>query len=182
MQEFFVPRESFSAFLSEVREIVVKDLNRETLVTLLNVTVRFVQRDRVSALPYARHESGVFAFVFYYRIRRLTEADELLRGYHEVCREHHPLSSRPPPIRVVTTMTCDSGSRAQHCSSGAPSTSLIGITIRTRSSSRPTRTCLCSAPGKFTTTRPLRSSSIFGGIATGRASPRFPPAFCLRFP
>lgn len=82
LQEYFVPRENFGAFVLDLKEIVLRKLNKEALVTLLNISVRFVQNDTDTALPYARHPRGSFAFVFYFRLRRSAEADEILRTYH----------------------------------------------------------------------------------------------------
>lgn len=51
-------------------------------MTLLNCTIRFVHQDTDSALPYARHPTGCYAFVLYYRLRRTPDADAVLRRYH----------------------------------------------------------------------------------------------------
>jgi SAM-dependent methyltransferase len=82
LQEYFIPRERYAEFVERAKPIVLTSLNAETCLTLLNVTIRFVHQDTHTALPYARHASGVFAFVFYYRLRRTAEADEVLRKHH----------------------------------------------------------------------------------------------------
>jgi len=84
LQEFFVPRASFADFVAGARGPLVVELPKESLVTLLNISVRFVRQDVDTALPYARHVGGSFAFVLYYRMRRSAEADAVLRRYHTV--------------------------------------------------------------------------------------------------
>jgi FAD/FMN-containing dehydrogenase/SAM-dependent methyltransferase len=84
LQEYFVPRACFADFVEGARAPLVNGVGKETLITLLNITIRFVQRDTDTALPYSRAEGGSFAFVLYYRLRRSAEADAVLRKYHSV--------------------------------------------------------------------------------------------------
>ena len=84
LQEYFVPRARFLDFCTRARAPVLEGINKEALLTLLNITVRFVQQDRCTALPYAAAPEGSFAFVLYFRLRRSAEADALLRRYHGV--------------------------------------------------------------------------------------------------
>ncbi len=58
LQEYFVPTEKLEAFLTKLRESI-KRYN----INLLNVTIRYVPRDKKSFLPYARTDS--FALVLY---------------------------------------------------------------------------------------------------------------------
>jgi FAD/FMN-containing dehydrogenase len=67
-------------FYTEFKAVVLKDMRAETLVTLLNTTIRYVRADTHTALPYARSDS--YAFVLYFRLRRTREADEVLHKYH----------------------------------------------------------------------------------------------------
>jgi FAD/FMN-containing dehydrogenase len=59
LQEYFIPREKMAAFVDGMRAIVNDDL-----ANLLNVTIRVVHRDTITALPYAKQD--VFAFVLYF--------------------------------------------------------------------------------------------------------------------
>jgi FAD/FMN-containing dehydrogenase len=67
LQEYFVPREQFVAFVDGLRETV-----ESTGANLLNVTVRNVRRDEITALPYARDD--VFGLVLYFN-QKLSVAD-----------------------------------------------------------------------------------------------------------
>ena len=67
LQEYFIPRERMPAFVDGLRVIV-----RETGANLLNVTVRIVEKDDITALPYAKED--MFAFVLYFN-QRLNEQD-----------------------------------------------------------------------------------------------------------
>lgn len=59
LQEYFIPREKMPAFIDDLRKTVLaNDAN------LLNVTVRIVSKDTVTALPYAKED--MFAFVLYF--------------------------------------------------------------------------------------------------------------------
>ena len=63
LQEYFVPAQSFTGFLGEMRRIL---LSAE--VNLLNVTLRWTKADRTSALPYASEDS--IALVLYVNMGR----------------------------------------------------------------------------------------------------------------
>lgn len=82
LQEYFVPRDTFAHFYEALKATVLQHIQKETLITLLNTTIRYVKKERYSMLPYAREDS--FAFVLYYRLRRTEEADQVMRKYHEV--------------------------------------------------------------------------------------------------
>ena len=67
LQEYFIPREKMAPFVDGLRAIVSDDL-----ANLLNVTIRIVHRDTITALPYAKQD--MFAFVLYFN-QKLNEAD-----------------------------------------------------------------------------------------------------------
>src|SRR5260370_41513475 len=57
--EYLIPPDKMPAFVDGLREIVKKDG-----ANLLNVTIRIVHRDSITALPYAKQD--MFAFVLYF--------------------------------------------------------------------------------------------------------------------
>jgi FAD/FMN-containing dehydrogenase len=59
LQEYFVPRARFAAFVEGLRDVVTREG-----ANLLNVTVRSVEPDSLTALPYAPH--AAFAIVLYF--------------------------------------------------------------------------------------------------------------------
>jgi hypothetical protein len=67
LQEYFVPPDQMPAFVDGLRTVVKR--NR---ANLLNVTIRIVHKDIVTALPYAKED--MFAFVLYFN-QRLNDAD-----------------------------------------------------------------------------------------------------------
>jgi FAD/FMN-containing dehydrogenase/SAM-dependent methyltransferase len=83
LQEYFVPKENFNSWISEAKNIVMKQINQEKLLTLLNITIRVVEHDNDSMLPYSASKQGSYAFVLYYRLRRTHEATQLLASYHD---------------------------------------------------------------------------------------------------
>lgn len=73
LQEYFIPQEKMAKFVEGLRQVVYKEK-----ANLLNVTIRIVHRDTITALPYARE--AMFAFVLYFN-QKLEEADsERLRN------------------------------------------------------------------------------------------------------
>lgn len=72
LQEYFVPRERMPEFVDGLRSIVRADGSN-----LLNVTIRSVQKDTVTALPYAKQD--MFAFVLYFNQKFNEEESERLR-------------------------------------------------------------------------------------------------------
>lgn len=67
LQEYFLAPENMPEFVDGLRDIVVRnDAN------LLNVTIRIVHRDTITALPYAKQD--MFAFVLYFN-QKLNEED-----------------------------------------------------------------------------------------------------------
>jgi FAD/FMN-containing dehydrogenase/SAM-dependent methyltransferase len=83
LQEYFVPKENFTSWISEAKKIVLNEINQEKMLTLLNITIRVVEHDTDSMLPYAAAPGGSFAFVLYYRLRRTSEAIQRLASYHD---------------------------------------------------------------------------------------------------
>ena len=58
LQEYFIPTDQFLTFAQALEEIA-----KEEKINLLNVTIRYVPKDTLSLLPYAKEDS--FAFVLY---------------------------------------------------------------------------------------------------------------------
>jgi FAD/FMN-containing dehydrogenase len=67
LQEYFVPPGKMADFVDGLRDVVTKNH-----ANLLNVTIRIVHRDTVTALPYARQD--MFAFVLYFN-QKLNETE-----------------------------------------------------------------------------------------------------------
>ena len=80
LQEYFVPSVSLKAWTTRVKPIITK---KYELVTLLNLTIRFVHKDDTTLLAYSQSDKGSFCFVLYYRIRKSTEADQELEQIHK---------------------------------------------------------------------------------------------------
>ena len=59
LQEYFIPHDQMPAFIDGLRKTV-----KENDANLLNVTIRIVSKDEVTALPYAKQD--MFAFVLYF--------------------------------------------------------------------------------------------------------------------
>ena len=72
LQEYFVPRDRMPEFVDGLRSIVTRDASN-----LLNVTIRSVQKDTRTALPYAKQD--MFAFVLYFNQKLNAEQSEVLR-------------------------------------------------------------------------------------------------------
>ena len=81
LQEYFVPKSQISQWVSGARAYYSRALQSER-VTILNTTIRVVEKDVWSALPYAPHAEGSAAFVLYWRIERNATADAELAGFH----------------------------------------------------------------------------------------------------
>ena len=79
LQEYFIPQASFASFFIDFKEAIA-NVRKETLLTLLNTTIRFVRADTLTLLPYARQDS--YAFVLYYRLRRTKDAENRLAFHH----------------------------------------------------------------------------------------------------
>jgi FAD/FMN-containing dehydrogenase len=72
LQEYFIPRDRMPEFVDGLRSVVQRDGSN-----LLNVTIRSVQKDTVTALPYAKQD--MFAFVLYFNQKLNGEQTEILR-------------------------------------------------------------------------------------------------------
>jgi FAD/FMN-containing dehydrogenase len=72
LQEYFIPQDRMPEFIDGLRSIVRRDGSN-----LLNVTIRSVQKDTVTALPYATQD--MFAFVLYFNQKLNREQSENLR-------------------------------------------------------------------------------------------------------
>ncbi|TEB18997.1 oxidoreductase [Perkinsus sp. BL_2016] len=77
LQEYFIPHDNFGKWMSAIRVLLKKPFEH---VTLLNITIRYLYKDNNSFLPYAT--TDMFAFVFYYRLKRTTTADQDLEHIH----------------------------------------------------------------------------------------------------
>jgi FAD/FMN-containing dehydrogenase len=72
LQEYFIPRERMPEFVDGLRSVVQRDGSN-----LLNVTIRSVQKDTVTALPYAKQD--MFAFVLYFNQKLNDEQSQILQ-------------------------------------------------------------------------------------------------------
>lgn len=72
LQEYFIPRDQMPQFVDGLRSIVERNGSN-----LLNVTIRSVERDEVTALPYAKQD--MFAFVLYFNQKLNAQQSETLR-------------------------------------------------------------------------------------------------------
>ena len=79
MQEFFIPAKFFSQWLNHLKVT----FNRKfKYVTLLNITIRYVYKDKVTFLNYAKDD--MYAFVFYYRLPNRLLADKELQMVNQL--------------------------------------------------------------------------------------------------
>lgn len=72
LQEYFIPHDKMVQFVDGLREKV-----QANKANLLNVTIRIVHKDTVTALPYAKDDR--FAFVLYFNQKFDDESSETLR-------------------------------------------------------------------------------------------------------
>ncbi|HLY99605.1 MAG TPA: FAD-binding oxidoreductase [Candidatus Angelobacter sp.] len=70
LQEYFIPPEKMADFIDALRESVVRNK-----ANLLNVTLRIVHKDTITAMPYAKQD--MFAFVLYFN-QKLNEKESLV--------------------------------------------------------------------------------------------------------
>lgn len=83
LQEYFCPCKQFKSWINRTKPIYQRLAATKDLV-LLNTTIRFVEKDVDTFLPYATDEEGVFAFVLYYRMPRTALADTQLQEFHHL--------------------------------------------------------------------------------------------------
>jgi FAD/FMN-containing dehydrogenase len=72
LQEYFIPYDQMPSFIDGLRNTVTRNG-----ANLLNVTIRVVHKDRVTALPYAKRD--MFAFVLYFNQDLNETASKILR-------------------------------------------------------------------------------------------------------
>jgi len=72
LQEYFVPYDRMSEFVDSLRETVQRNN-----ANLLNVTIRTVHQDTVTALPYAKED--MFGFVLYFNVKFNDRDNEILK-------------------------------------------------------------------------------------------------------
>ena len=72
LQEYFIPYSRMPEFVDGLRDVVLRDQ-----ANLLNVTIRTVHQDTVTALPYAKE--NMFGFVLYFNVRFNDRDNEILR-------------------------------------------------------------------------------------------------------
>ena len=66
LQEYFIPKKHFSKWMSFLKYVFV-NINSKN-ISLLNITIRYINKDNNTFLNYAKH--NMYAFVFYYRINK----------------------------------------------------------------------------------------------------------------
>jgi|HubBroStandDraft_6_1064221.scaffolds.fasta_scaffold11652_4 FAD/FMN-containing dehydrogenase len=72
LQEYFIPYDRMPEFVDALRDVVQRDK-----ANLLNVTIRTVHKDTITALPYAKED--VFGFVLYFNVRFNDRDNEILQ-------------------------------------------------------------------------------------------------------
>ena len=72
LQEYFIPFDRMPEFVDGLRVVVQRNE-----ANLLNVTIRTVHKDSITALPYARQD--MFAFVLYFNVKFNSKDNEILR-------------------------------------------------------------------------------------------------------
>ncbi len=72
LQEYFVPYDRMPQFVDGLREVVQRNH-----ANLLNVTIRTVHQDNITALPYAKQ--NMFGFVLYFNVKFNEKDNEILQ-------------------------------------------------------------------------------------------------------
>ncbi len=72
LQEYFIPQERMADFVDGLRNVV-----KENGANLINVTIRVVHKDAVTALPYAKQ--NMFGFVLYFNQKFNAEESRILQ-------------------------------------------------------------------------------------------------------
>ncbi len=81
LQEFFIPEERFAEWMEHLQGLRLSDY---VYNKLLNITIRYVNKDDITVLSYAK--TNVLAFVFYWRSINSTVSDnELELIHHNLC-------------------------------------------------------------------------------------------------
>jgi FAD/FMN-containing dehydrogenase len=72
LQEYFIPNDRMPEFVDSLRDVVQRNK-----ANLLNVTIRTVHKDTITALPYAKED--MFAFVLYFNVGFDDKDNEILK-------------------------------------------------------------------------------------------------------
>lgn len=80
LQEYFIPHDKFIEWMTFMRLEFLRFKMKK--VTLLNITIRYLNKDTESSLPYAK--DNMFAFVMYYRMNRTLDEDKELETVHNI--------------------------------------------------------------------------------------------------
>jgi FAD/FMN-containing dehydrogenase len=72
LQEYFIPYDRMPEFVDGLRDVV-----RRNHANLLNVTIRTVHKDAITALPYAKED--MFGFVLYFNVKFNHRDNEILK-------------------------------------------------------------------------------------------------------
>lgn len=72
LQEYFIPYDRMPEFVDGLRDVVQRNK-----ANLLNVTIRTVHKDTVTALPYAKQD--MFGFVLYFNVKFNDKDNEILK-------------------------------------------------------------------------------------------------------
>lgn len=72
LQEYFIPYDRMPEFVDGLRDVVHRNQ-----ANLLNVTIRTVHKDTITALPYAKE--NMFAFVLYFNVKFNERDNEILQ-------------------------------------------------------------------------------------------------------
>lgn len=72
LQEYFIPYDRMPEFVDRLREVVQRNK-----ANLLNVTIRTVHKDQVTAIPYAKED--MFGFVLYFNVKFNDRDNEILK-------------------------------------------------------------------------------------------------------
>ena len=72
LQEYFIPYDHMPEFVDRLRDVVLRNK-----ANLLNVTIRTLHKDKVTALPYAKDD--MFGFVLYFNVKFNDQDNEILK-------------------------------------------------------------------------------------------------------
>ena len=78
LHEYFIPQGNTTTFIDELREIVTKNE-----VNLLNITLRIVTKDTITALPYAKDDRIAFVLYFNQKLNKI-ESEKLEKATVEL--------------------------------------------------------------------------------------------------
>lgn len=78
LQEYFIPPDKFKDWMMFLQKYFVNKLMLNSV--LLNITIRYVKKDDITFLKYAKNDC--YAFVFYFRISKDKHGDKELNNIH----------------------------------------------------------------------------------------------------